>query len=436
MRKRGILMTAAFMTAALMVGCGSSSSEDTEALEGKKAVSEAAGASSVLTGATGNYAEEKNLAHTDYLPSEYVTLGNYKGLSVNRVKDVTELSEDEKQSALEEYLDANSTQQEITDRPAAEGDYVAVTYKESRDGQVMNDFTDEETEILLGEGDALFEDKLYGMSAGDKVTATVPMENEDGNGTFDIVYDIKVARVYSYNLPELTDAFAKETAGVDTAKELEEQIYQEAIDTRNEISKGQMREDLINTLVESSTVEGYPQSLYDLLYQSVDAGYQMWGMSLEEAYEGDEEAIKAEVLVSVNAELIVEAVAEAENLIVTQEELDSYKESIMADSAYESLENLEEDYSDQELVRILLTEKVGLLLEENANVTEITEEEYQNLTGEPDGFVAEESDLSDESEVSDLSDEAMELPESELDDLLDDDVSDIKFDSREDEETE
>ena len=104
-------MTAAFMTAALMVGCGSSSSEDTEALEGKKAVSEAAGASSVLTGATGNYAEEKNLAHTDYLPSEYVTLGNYKGLSVNRVKDVTELSEDEKQSALEEYLDANSTQQ-------------------------------------------------------------------------------------------------------------------------------------------------------------------------------------------------------------------------------------------------------------------------------------------------------------------------------------
>ena len=108
----------------------------------------------------------------------------------------------------------------------------------------------------------------------------------------------------------------------------------------------------------------------------------------------------------------------------------------MADSAYESLENLEEDYSDQELVRILLTEKVGLLLEENANVTEITEEEYQNLTGEPDGFVAEESDLSDESEVSDLSDEAMELPESELDDLLDDDVSDIKFDSREDEETE
>ena len=404
MRKRGILMTAAFMTAALMVGCGSSSSEDTEALEGKKAVSEAAGASSVLTGATGNYAEEKNLAHTDYLPSEYVTLGNYKGLSVNRVKDVTELSEDEKQSALEEYLDANSTQQEITDRPAAEGDYVAVTYKESRDGQVMNDFTDEETEILLGEGDALFEDKLYGTSAGDKVTATVPMENEDGNGTFDIVYDIKVARVYSYNLPELTDAFAKETAGVDTAKELEEQIYQEAIDTRNEISKGQMREDLINTLVESSTVEGYPQSLYDLLYQSV--------------------------------ELIVEAVAEAENLIVTQEELDSYKESIMADSAYESLENLEEDYSDQELVRILLTEKVGLLLEENANVTEITEEEYQNLTGEPDGFVAEESDLSDESEVSDLSDEAMELPESELDDLLDDDVSDIKFDSREDEETE
>ena len=71
MRKRGIFMMAALMAAALMGGCGSPSSEDTDkALQDKKAVSEAAGDPSVVTDATGDYAGENNLAYTDYLPSE------------------------------------------------------------------------------------------------------------------------------------------------------------------------------------------------------------------------------------------------------------------------------------------------------------------------------------------------------------------------------
>ncbi|HCT90920.1 MAG TPA: hypothetical protein DF613_06005 [Lachnospiraceae bacterium] len=441
MRKKGILMMAALMAAALMAGCSSSAGEDTDkALEDKKAVGEAAGASSVIKDTTGDYAGENNVVHTDYLPSEYVTLGDYKGLSVNKVEDVTELSEDEKQSAVEDYLDEHSTQEEITDRPAAEGDYVAVKYKESRDGQVVNDFTDEETEVLLGEGYALFEDKLYGTSAGDKVTTTVPMENEEGTGTVDLVYDIEVVRIYSYKRPEMTDAFAKEAAGVDTVKELEEQIYQEIMDSNNEINRSQMRDDLITVLLENSTVNGYPQSLYDSVYQSVDMSYQMWtGMSMEEAYEGDEEAIKEEVIQSVNEQLIVEAVAEAEKLIVTQEELDSYKESILEESGYESVESLSEDYSDQELAYMLVWEKVGLLLEENANVTEITEEEYENLNGE-----AEDIPLGEETEGSETSDEVLELTQSELEALFEEESSGLGSDMEsesgsdlgEDEETE
>lgn len=434
MQKRKISMMTVLLAAALLAGCGSSSSENTDkALEEKKAVSEAAGASSVIKDSTGDYAGETNLAHTDYLPSDYVTLGEYKGLSVNKVKAVTELSEEEKQSAIDEYLDMNSTQEEITDRPSAEGDYVAVTYKESRDGQVVNDFTEEETEVLLGEDYALFEDELYGVRAGDTVSATVPMENEEGNGTYDMVYDIDVVRVYSYNTPELNDEFAKKAAGLDTAKELEEQLYQETIDSLNEISESQARSDLIDALLENSTVEGYPQSLYDFMYQSVEAGYQMWGMSLEEAFEGDEESIKEEILTSVNAELIVEAVAEAENLIVTQEELDSYKESILAASDYESVESLAEDYSDQELINTLLSEKVGLLLEENANITELTEEEYQNLTGESDDLTDDE--LWEEEDGSDVSADVVELTQSELEALFDED-SDTESDSGEEGETE
>lgn len=438
MRKRRIVLTVSLLAASLLAGCGSSSSEEADkALKDKKVVNETAGASSVLKDETGDYAGEDNLVYTDYLPSQYVTLGNYKGIHVNKVQDVTELSEEEKQSVIEEYLDANSTQQEITDRPAAEGDYVAVSYKESRDGQVVNDFTDEETEVLLGEGFALFEDKLYGTSAGDEVTATASLENEEGDGTFDLVYDIKVLRVYTYSTPELNDAFAKETAGVETAKELEEQIYREAIDSRNEISNGQMRNDLVASLLETSIVEGYPQSLYDIMYETVDAEYQMWGSNLEEAFEGDEEAIKQEVLVSVNAELVVEAVAEAENLIVTQSELDSYKQSILAESGYDSVESLSDDYSDQELACMLLAEKVGRLLEEQANITEVSEEEYENMTGASDLDLIDldEEDLSG-SDTSDLPDEAEELTQSELEALFEDASPESESDAGEEEDTE
>lgn len=433
MRKKGFLMAAAITAAVLMAGCSPSSSENTDqALEDQKAVGEAA--ASVVQDATGDFAGENNLAHSDYLPSAYVTLGDYKGLSVNKVKDVTELSEEDKKLAVEEYLEMNSTQQEITDRPSAEGDYVAVKYTESRDGEVMNDYTDEETEVLLGQGDVLFEEELYGKSAGDKVTATEPMENEDGDGTFDMVYDIDVVRVYSYSTPELTDDFAKETAGVGTAKELEEQIYQDSIDSANEIEKERVQRELLDMVLENSTVEGYPQPLYDSMYESTDLGYQMfYGVTLEEFFSGNEEDIKNEVLLSVNEQLIVEALAEAENIIVVREELDKYKESILEDTGYESVESLSEDYSDQELAYMLLQEKVGKLLEENANITEITEEEYENLTGDAEGF----SDLGEDTEGSDGldgSDEVMELTQSELEALFEDADVDTESDAGEEDD--
>lgn len=429
MRKK-IFVPAVVLAAIMLAGCSSSSSgtDAEKAMEEKKAVSDAAGDASVLGNATGEYNSEDNLVYLDYLPSEYVTLGDLSALSVNKIKSVTELSEEEKQSAVEEYLDGHSVQEEIKDRPSAEGDYVAVKYKESQDGQVINDFTDEETEILLGEsGEALFEEELLGKSAGDKVSATVPMENEEGDGTIDMVYDVEVVRVYTYKIPELTDEFAQKEEGVNTAKELEEQIYKEALESINEEYESRLWEDLLVALQENCTFNGYPQSLYDESYELADAGYQMFGMGLSEFYGGDEETIKEVVLEYVHEQLAIEAVAEAEKVIVTQEELDKYKQTILEDGGYESMESLMEDYSDKELINTLLSEKVSRLLAERAHVTEITADEYDNLSGD----MSELSDVEEEA-----SDDVEELTESELDALFGDDVSEVGQELEDAEETE
>ena len=342
-----------------------------------------------------------NVAKRDYKALDYVTLGEYKELEAEQIEEKKELTEEEKEAALEEVLSLYSEETEVTGRGAQNGDYVAMSYECYLDGELIDESGDEDMETQLGsytffdeEGEA----QLMGCQPGDEKHINL-IEN-DGENEYNYTYKVKISRIYDIIMPEANDELAQ-TEGYTSLQEMETALYQDALDTANQSYLADTKDQLLQSVVSTSEINGYPQSLYDKTYEQMNIAYQDFlGMSLEEMYADDEESLKAAVEEALVQELVVEALAEQENITVSKSELDEYKESIVALYDYADVKALEEEYTDEILVDSLLNEKVQDYLLSQAKITYVTEEEYYGY-----------EERSDEDYVDDLADE--EIPEDE-----------------------
>lgn len=365
----------------------------------KKTLAAALTLSLVMTGCQSG----SNLAKRDYKALDYVKLGEYKGLEAEQIEEKKELTEEEKEAVLEEVLSAYSEETEVTGRGAQTGDYVAMSYKCYQDGELIDESGDEEIETQLGsytffdeEGEA----QLMGCQPGD--ARTIKLTESDGEDEYNYTYEVEVSRIYDIIMPEADDEIAQ-TEGYASLQEMEDVLYQNALDTANQDYLAATKAQLLQSVVSTSEINGYPQSLYDKTYEQMNISYQdYFGMSLEELYADDEESLKAAVEETLAQELVVEALADQEKITVSKSELDEYKESIVALYDYTDVTALEEEYADEILIDSLLNEKVQDYLLSQAKITYVTEEEYY---GYEEGF--EEDFLDDSAEDEMLIDQAV-----------------------------
>lgn len=139
------------------------------------------------------------------------------------------------------------------------------------------------------------------------------------------------------------------------------------------------------------------QPLVTFLYENNNEyNASMYGMEIDEymdLFGLDEETVKQEILDSVNTELIIGAIAQAEKIECSKDEITKFVEEIYEDYEYESPEEFLEDYSEEEVGYEIIYEKVLDFLYENAKYIEITEKEYnEQLEAEE----AEEFDIEEE----------------------------------------
>lgn len=348
---------------------------------------------------TGCQSGDENLAKKDYSPLKYVTLGEYKDLEIEQIEEKKELTDEEKAEALEEKLSAYAEEKDITDRGAKNGDYLSMTYKCYQNGELIDESGDEEIDAQLGSYTFFDEDgeaKLMGCKPGD--TKTVEIREDDGETEYTYTYEVTVNRVYESILPELDDTIAKEE-GYDSAQAMETAVYQQALESMNEDYLASAKDELLQLVVGSSETNGYPQSLYDKTYEQMNSSYQdFFGISIEDVYGDDTDGLKSAIEETLVQELVVEALAEKENITVTQKQLDEYKESIVALYEYTDVGELEAEFTDEILIDSLLNAKVQDYLLANAKVTYVTEEEYYGSTDEDEEVFddIEEDDVSDE----------------------------------------
>lgn len=359
----------------------------------KKLVLAAAALAAVSITACGSQSE--NVAAKDYKASDYVTLGTYTGLEVQQVREKTGLTDEETQSAIDDALEQDATEREITDRVSEEGDYLDISYTCTQNGEVVDETGDSDAAMQLGQYEYFDEDgekQLLGTKAGDTRTIVVDGGEEEDPQSY--TYEVTVKRVYTYDIPELTDDYAREQ-GYDSAGDMKKAVAADALESTNEDYVSSAKDELLQDVVSNSTNDDYPQKLYDETLKQLDQSYQdFFGITVEDAFDGDEDSLRSMVEDTLLQELVVEAIAEKEHIVVTQDELDTYKQQAVDQYGYDDISSLEAEYSDDTMAESLLNEKVRDFLYEKAKVTYVSEDEY---------YAAEDADAADQddSTVSD-----------------------------------
>ena len=265
-----------------------------------------------------------------------VTLGKYKGVQVTKID--TTVTDEEVEAALEKEQQKNSRTVTVTDRPVANGDTAVIDFEGFVDGVAFEGGKGENYPLTIGSHSFIdnFEEQLIGMNIGEEkeINVTFPEEYhaEELKGK-PATFKVSVKEIKEKQLPELDDDFAQDVSDFDTLAEYKEDLKKtisvrkeneakakkedEAIAKIVETSKMDIPEAMINTQV-NRMVEDFAQRLQQQGL-SIDQYFQYTGMTADKIVE----EMKPEAVKRIQTRLVLEAVAKAEDIQVSDEEFDA-----------------------------------------------------------------------------------------------------------------
>lgn len=343
-RKLVFILAGVLACAVLFTGCGDKDEE----------TSASSSASSGSEEEADVYDTEYLMAATDYDITEYVTLGEYEGLSVE-VDSSYEVTEENLAAAIESLLEYTPIYYE-KDSAAEEGDTVDIDYVGTIDGEEFDGGSAEGDELELGSDSFIdgFEDGLIGCSAGDTVSLdlTFPDDySEEDYAGLDVTFEVTVNAVYEVEYvayEDLTDedvaAGFEDDYGLTTVEELEETM--EASLESSLLSAVQSA--YLEVLVENSAVE-IPDEINEEIDEqiaSIEETAESYGIDLDTylSYSGytDEEEYRTYMEESYTELLVLEALVNELQIEVDGDDFTAFVEYLI--SYYSSYGYEEEDF--------------------------------------------------------------------------------------------
>ena len=259
----------------------------------------------------------------------------YKGIKIERPKvEVTEEEVDEQLQALRRHFGAIESLEE--DRPVQEGDIVILDFEGFFEGESVEGLKEENYYLEVGSGyfNEEFEQKLIGAEKGieKEIEVTYPEDalNENVAGKT-IKYKVLVKDIKKRVMPELDDDFAQKFGPkYKTVQDLRERMRQQLEQDKKEAQERAMRQQLIDKLLEGVDFP-LPETLVEKkLVQMVDnviAHLNERGMDLESTGMSEErlkEKMRQDAERQVKMEIVLDKIAEEEEITVSNEELMDY----------------------------------------------------------------------------------------------------------------
>lgn len=271
-----------------------------------------------------------------------VTLGEYKGLEVEELD--TTVSEEDVQKELEALQNRHAELVVKEEGTAVLGDTVVIDFEGFVDGEAFEGGKGENYSLELGSGSFIpgFEEQLVGVAAGESkdVEVTFPEEYHAAElAGKPAVFKTTVHEIKGKELPALDDEFAKDVDDeVETLDALKEKIKTRLEDSKKHEAEHNLQDTVVEKAAENAQVE-LPEVMIDnevnRLLQDFEQRLQMQGMNLQLYYQfsgQDEEALreqmKADAEKNVRVRLTLEAIAKAENLEVSEEDVNAELEKM------------------------------------------------------------------------------------------------------------
>ncbi|MEQ6000536.1 trigger factor [Bacillus amyloliquefaciens] len=266
-----------------------------------------------------------------------VKLGDYKGLGIE--KDDTAVTDEDVQNELK-ALQERQAELVVKEEGAVEnGDTVVLDFEGFVDGEAFEGGKAENYSLEVGSGSFIpgFEEQLTGLEAGAEkdVEVTFPKEyHAEELAGKPAVFKVKIHEIKAKELPELNDEFAKDIdEEVETLAELTEKTKKRLEEAKENEADAKLREELVLKASENAEAD-VPQAMIDTeldrMLKEFEQRLQMQGMNLElyTQFSGqDENALKEQMKEDaakrVKSNLTLEAIAQAENLEVTDEEVEA-----------------------------------------------------------------------------------------------------------------
>lgn len=289
-----------------------------------------------------------------------VELGDYKGLEVEKA-DV-EVTDDEVMAELLKVQKENSRYNPVTDRAAQMDDEVTLDFEGSVDGVPFEGGKAENYKLVLGSHSFIdtFEDQLVGKNIDEDVEVNVTFpedyQAEDLAGK-PAVFKCKIKEIKAVELPELDDEFASEVSDFETLDEYKEDIKSKAAEKKQKDAENEKENKLIEKVIENAKMDVADAQVADVQERIKDEfaqNLQYQGINLEQymqicniTEEALMERIKPDAEKRIKSRLVLEAIAAAENIEVSDDEVHEELEA-MAKQYQMNVEDIEGFMGDTE----------------------------------------------------------------------------------------
>lgn len=289
-----------------------------------------------------------------------VTLGEYKGMEVDKTS--TRVTQKEVEAKIKEEAEKNARTVTVEGRPVQDGDEVILDFEGFVDGEAFEGGKGENYPLTIGSGSFIpgFEEQLVGAEAEKEVEVKVTFPEEyhaeELKGK-DAVFKCTIHEIKEKQIPEIDDEFAAEVSEFDTLDEYKADVKAKIKEQKENEGKQKKEDQAVEKAVANATME-IPEAMIDeqvrqmvnefaqnMQYQGIsfEQYCQITGMTLEKI----QEETRPQAVKRIETRLVLEAIAKAENIEVTEERLDEEIKK-MAESYNMEADKLKELMGEEE----------------------------------------------------------------------------------------
>lgn len=293
-----------------------------------------------------------------------VELGQYKGVEVAKVD--SEVTDEDIANELKKVQEQNSRTISVAERAVKDGDMTVIDFEGFVDGKAFEGGKGENYQLTIGSHSFIdtFEDQIIGMNIGDEkeINVTFPEEYhaEELKGK-PATFKVKVNEIKEKQLPELDDDFAQDVSDFDTMDAYKESLVSQLKERKANEAKVKKEDEAMEKIIEAAKMD-IPEAMINTQVNRMAEDFarrlQQQGLSIEQYFqytgmtaEKIIDDMKPEALTRIKSRLVLEAIVKAENIEVSDDEVNAELQK-MADMYKMELDKVKELMGEAEMKQV------------------------------------------------------------------------------------